>query len=359
MNNRFLQLHVLVTHAPSNLNRDELGKPKTALFGGATRLRISSQCLKRAWRTSEVFKTNNIGFRTRNLKHLISEELIKTGLYTDEKEIDKLSGEFINKVYAGEKGVKHKAKTKNTETGEEKEYETRRDEIIYVSQSEIDNIVKCIQDGKKPSDIKQDDILNTKSEAVDIALFGRMVAKSPEYTLEAAVQVAHAITTHKVAIETDFFCAVEDLHQYDGGGGGAHLSEFDFGSGDFYKYICIDRHLLISNLNGDVEAANNALKSLIEAIVTVSPSGKQNACASLSRANYVLAELGNQQPRSLSMAFFNPITDGNLSDGSINALTEWRDNVDTVYGQVWEKNYEIRLMKKQGTLSGLKEFSVE
>jgi len=358
---RFLQLHILTPYAPSNLNRDDLGKPKSAIFGGTNRLRISSQCLKRTWRTSEVFTTElsgSIGFRTRNLQTLIIDELKNFGI-SDEDELNQISDEWINKIYAGNKEVKEKPKKKNVETGEETPYETNKIEIIHISPVEIENIKKLIHEGKLPKDVKQSEILYQSQEntAVDIALFGRMLAKSTDYNIESATQISHAITTHMVTGETDYFTAVDDLNNFNTGS--AHLGEFEFGSGLFYHYICINRELLIQNLNGNIELANKSIQALLEAIITTSPHGKQNSFAALSRAAYVLAETGNKTPRSLSMAFFNAVSTQDLLKGSVDALIECRNNIDKIYGQTWSKSQELNVMKLSGSLSELKKFVAE
>jgi CRISPR system Cascade subunit CasC len=202
-------------------------------------------------------------------------------------------------------------------------------------------------------------VLDKQVSGVDIALFGRMLADSPGYNVEAAVQVAHAITTHKVAPEVDFFTAVDDLNKGLEESGSGHLGEFEFGSGLFYHYICINKLQLLEHLEGEIDLVNKAIQALIEAIVTVSPNGKQNSFAALSRAAYVLVEAGSQQPRSLALAFFNPVNTANILQNSIMALTETRDSFDTIYGRGWEINSELNILTKSGSLAELKKFVLE
>ncbi|MBA1329674.1 CRISPR-associated protein Cse4, partial [Candidatus Endoriftia persephone str. Guaymas] len=150
-------------------------------------------------------------------------------------------------------------------------------------------------------------LLRERHTAADIALFGRMLASSPKYNTEAAAQVAHAISVHKVTVEDDFFTAVDDLNNGEEDMGAGHMGETEFAAGLFYQYICIDRDLLRKNLSGDTELADKTLDALIRAAATVAPCGKQNSFASRARASYILCERGEAQPRSLSVAFLKPV----------------------------------------------------
>jgi CRISPR system Cascade subunit CasC len=353
---RFLQLHILTPYMPSNLNRDDLGKPKSALVGGADRTRISSQCLKRSWRKSDVFSIalgGSIGTRTRNIRDIITNELVDIGV--DENDIKKLTDEWINKIYNGDKKGKEKISKKNPETNEETLAKKEKSEIIHLSPNEIENIKKLIREGRPINEIKQEEILfqREQNEAVDIALFGRMIAKTIGFNVEAAMQVANAITTHKVLSEVDYFTAADDLSETSAG---AFIGESNFSSGVFYEYICLNRDLLLKNLRGDIDLADKTVRAIIEAIMTVSPSGKQNSYASLCRSVYVLAEIGNQSPRNLGQAYFHPVRDDNLTTGSIDALIKWRDKTDQMYGDAWSENYEFNLIEQKGNLKELKDF---
>ena len=135
-------------------------------------------------------------------------------------------------------------------------------------------------------------------------MFGRMLADNADFNREAAVQVAHAYTTHRVAVEDDFYTAVDDLKTKAEDAGAGFVGELGFGSGLFYLYVCIDTDLLVANLGGnDGLAAKSAVAALTEALATVSPGGKQASFASRSRAAYLLVEKGDQQPRTFAGAF--------------------------------------------------------
>ena len=136
----------------------------------------------------------------------------------------------------------------------------------------------------------------------DIAMFGRMLADNADFNREAAVQVAHAFTTHRVTVEDDFYTAVDDLKTKAEDAGAGFVGELGFGSGLFYLYVCIDGDLLVANLGGNGGVAKSAVAALAEALATVSPGGKQASFASRARAEYLLVEKGSQQPRTLGSA---------------------------------------------------------
>lgn len=175
------------------------------------------------------------------------------------------------------------------------------------------------------------DLLMKKHSAVDIAMFGRMLASAPAFNMEAAVQVAHALTVHEVAVEDDYFTAVDDLNIGEEDRGAGHIGETEFGAGVFYLYLCINRDLLIKNMGGDKMLADKALAALVEAAAKVAPTGKQNSFASRTRTSYMLAEKGNDQPRSLAVAFLKPVKGEDILDIAVKELEKRRENFDKVY----------------------------
>ena len=188
-----------------------------------------------------------------------------------------------------------------------------------------------------------------------------MLADSPRHNMEAAAQVAHAISVHKVAIEDDFFTAVDDLNKGLEDVGAGHMGETEFAAGLFYLYLCIDKDLLIKNLNGDVELANRAVAALVEAAATVAPTGKQNSFGSRARASFILAERGGQQPRSLSVAFIKPV-DGykkGMLANAIQALTSTHEKMDKVYGACADACSIIDADKAEGSLHAILDFVKE
>jgi CRISPR system Cascade subunit CasC len=354
---RFVQIHLLTSYPPANLNRDDQGRPKTAKMGGYDRLRVSSQSLKRAWRTSDLFQqalTEHVGTRTKLLGVMAYEKLVAGGVK------EKQAKESAQKI-AGVFGALKKAKEKDSLVDLEIE------QLVHVSPSEIQAIESLLEtlisQGRAPEDTELD-LLRIQSQSADIALFGRMLASSPSYNVEAACQVAHAISVHPVVIEDDYFTAVDDLNDGSEDAGAAHIGETGFAAGLFYSYICINRTLLVENLGGDEALAQKSIQALIEAAVKVPPNGKQNSFGSRAYASYVLAEKGDQQPRSLSVAFLKPVTSQGIEGtdfgtAAVDALTTQRQNMDAVYGPCADASCEINVFEGKGTLAELLKFVAE
>ncbi|MGH8674001.1 MAG: type I-E CRISPR-associated protein Cas7/Cse4/CasC [Burkholderiales bacterium] len=347
---RFIQLHVLTSYPPSNLNRDDLGRPKSALVGGVTRLRTSSQSLKRAWRTSDLFKEAlgaHLGTRTKEMGNKVFKDLKAGGV--DEKRAREWA-----RAIAGRFG-----KLKS-------EKKTERDEDLHIEQlahfspeeqAGIDALVaELIRKKSEPSE-QQLELLSAPVSAVDIAMFGRMLAAAPKFNVEAAAQVAHAFTVHKASAEDDYFTAVDDLNRGDEDAGAAHIGEAGFGAGVYYLYVCINRNLLDANLGGDATLRDKAVAALLEAIAKVAPTGKQASFASRAYASYMLAEKGSQQPRSLSLAFVKPVNGTDMIADSIDALNDRLQKMDKVYGACAEARKFFNAETGEGSLAELIAFA--
>ncbi|MDP2097841.1 MAG: type I-E CRISPR-associated protein Cas7/Cse4/CasC [Methylobacter sp.] len=171
--------------------------------------------------------------------------------------------------------------------------------------------------------------------------------------MEAAAQVAHAITVHAVKVDDDYFTAVDDLNKHDEDAGAAHIGETGFASGVFYLYVCINKTLLCENLQNDSELVNKTLAAFIESMTKVSPTGKQNSFASRAYTSYLLAEKGTQQPRSLSVAFLKPVQGSDLLNDAIKNLNAQYENFDHVYGKCADdrKSCLVTTEKSEGSLS--------
>ncbi len=376
MKERFLQLHILTAYPPSNPNRDDMGRPKTAVVGGAMRLRISSQSLKRAWRTSDIFQSTlegNIGKRTKAIGEELVAKMVDGGI-TEAKALS-WAEKMIEKFGKIEKSDSKKSESKIEDSPDQRalkeeskkdqkksQQKARLSQLVHFSPEEekaLWDLVDILIDRKtEPAKNELDSLLKIEIQAADIALFGRMLADSPKYNQEAAAQVAHAITTHKVAVEEDFFTAVDDLNKREEDRGSSHLGITEFSSGLFYTYVCINREQLIKNLQGNEELAAKTLQSFVEAIATVAPSGKQNSFASHVRASYILAEIGNQQPRSLSLAFQSPvIIQNDVLSESVNRLLTSKKEINDAYGNCSDKE-KVLFVGNEGTLEDIKSFVV-
>ena len=346
----FLQLHLLTAYGPSNLNRDDTGRPKSVFFGGVPRLRVSSQSLKRAWRTSEVFGAKlegRLAARTQRLGKEILERLLAGGMGKDE----------ALPIARSIAGVFGKIK------GEKDDDPTFIEQLAFVSPEERARAFALADkalDGQPVEEPKAGELLQRVDTAADIAMFGRMLADSPKFNREAAVQVAHAITTHRAVAEDDYYTAVDDLKSRgepdDAGAGFVGVQEF--GAGVFYLYVCVDRDLLLVNLAGESAVRNASLAALVEAAATVAPGGKQASFASRARAFYALAERGSAQPRSLAAAFLKPVSGSNQGERSIGDLEDFRGRLDAAYGPCADASYAMNVEKGEGTLRDLVAFAM-
>ncbi len=338
MNARFLQIHLLTAYGPANLNRDDLGQPKTAMLGNAQRLRVSSQSLKRAWRTSELFQSalaGHVGKRTKRIGEQALNRMLKGGL--DEKRAMEWSKKIAQ---AFGKLSKEEGRPNLVET------------LVFVSAEEmsaVDALADQLAKDKVAPNDEQLKLLRKGNATADLALFGRMLTSDkdnagasdrPKFNVEAAAQIAHAVTVHRAAIEDDYFSAVDDFNPSEETGSG-HIGDLGFGAGVFYLYACIDRQLLLDNLGGDAALAAQTIAALAECMSTVAPTGKQNSFASRARASFGLAELSDEQPRQLIAAFLKPVADDNndsrdkavdMLDEAVNRMSSLVDRLDRVYG---------------------------
>ncbi|MCU7816055.1 MAG: type I-E CRISPR-associated protein Cas7/Cse4/CasC [Candidatus Thiodiazotropha sp. (ex Rostrolucina anterorostrata)] len=347
---RFVQLHLLTSYPPANLNRDDLGRPKTASMGGAQRLRISSQSLKRAWRKSELFEqalAGHVGVRTKEMGRQVFTNLLDKG--AKEKDAKAWAIDI-----AGQFGKIKKEDKKNEDSLHVLDIE----QLAHFSPEEqkvIEDLVdSLVQRGTGPEK-EELSLLRKQHSAADIALFGRMLANSPAYNTEAAAQVAHAISVHKVTVEDDFFTAVDDLNSGEEDVGAGHMGEIEFAAGLFYQYVCIDRELLRENLGGDQTLTNKTLAALTEAAATVAPTGKQNSFASRAKASYIHAEIGDQQPRSLSVAFLEPVTGNDMLEVAIESLEKTLQGMDQAYGDCADKRFVMNVTNGEGSLKEIVE----
>lgn len=368
----FLQLHFLTAYPPSNLNRDDTGRPKTAMFGGAPRLRVSSQSLKRAWRTSPVFAQRlgeHVGKRTQRLGDEVRSYLVGKGMPEDQaldvaRSIAGVFGKLEDKPSADGKAATEKK-------GKDPAFIKQ---LAFVAPEEFERAYALADLALSGEEITPDaDALLVRTDtAADIAMFGRMLADNPAFNREAAVQVAHAITTHRAAVEDDYYVAVDDLKDSSEAddAGTSFIGVQEYGAGLFYLYACVDCDLLVSNLGGNRELARDAIAALVESATTVSPRGKQASFASRARASFALVERGTQQPRTLAAAFLKPVAPGegkgksreDIARISVGRLNAFRKGLDDVYGAGADgvASFDLTDVENpEGTLAGVVQFARE
>jgi CRISPR system Cascade subunit CasC len=335
---KFVEIHVLQNFAPSNLNRDDTGAPKDAIFGGVRRARISSQCLKRSVR--EYFKENNAEFvakRTKRILENLKETLVpklngKKG-YSDEN-LDKAIESAINCIGVKDKKVK---------VGKDK----KTDVLLFLSPKEILDFASTIEEtfgdllkakvseevAKRLSDCIDGE--NKGRLSLDVALFGRMLAVMPEKSQDAACQVAHALSTHAVDREFDFYTAVDDLKPGDTSGADM-IGTVEFNSACFYRYAVVDWDKLSKNLQGDTEQAKKGMRAFLEGFVVAEPTGKQNTFAAHNPPEFVVVKVRKDgAPRNVANAFEVPVRnrkDQSLVGESANKLVEKDKALQSAYG---------------------------
>ncbi|HNR02412.1 MAG TPA: type I-E CRISPR-associated protein Cas7/Cse4/CasC [Anaerolineaceae bacterium] len=339
-----IQFHILQNYAPSNLNRDDTGAPKDAVFGGVRRGRISSQCIKRSIRRSTAFaevfgKDNLLGVRTRKLPSLIKDELLKLGVEEPDLSaiVDKLSG------VGRESGKKNPDEEEATEVeAEASEKEDMVKQLMFLGRNEIGPMAGALLEIYKKMGQKEwakTDISKiTKGlkaslpRSVDIAMFGRMTTSDAFEDVSAAVQVAHAISTNTLNQEFDYFTAVDDLADEPGAG---MIGDIEFNSSTYYKYVNVHWEELVNNLGGDVEVAAQGVIALLDAVVKAQPTGKQNTFAAFNLPNLILVEVSETNlPVSYTNAFLKPVKathDATLMQNSITSLCEYIQKISTAF----------------------------
>ena len=345
----FTQVHVLTAYPPSNPNRDDQGRPKSATYGQVQRLRISSQALKRAVRTSPVMRERlegHMGTRTQQIGEQVREHLIEHGADFDTAvEIAKRLAAVFGKV--DEEALR----------GNDPKVKLRQ--LAFISPTEREELfawgVRALGGEEIPNDINRR-VLKHHDQAVDIAMFGRMLANDAEYNREAAVQFSHAISTHRASIEDDYVTAVDDLKKREVGAHAAFVGDAAFGSGVFYLYTCLDNELLVSNLGGERALARMGASAFVEALALSTPKGGINSYGHHGRAGYMFVEAGDVQPRSLASAFLRPVADENVMGASVNAMAYMVESFDRAYGTQSEARMVMDVEGREGSMEEVAQF---
>lgn len=379
-NSLFLQIHTLTPYTAALLNRDDVGRAKRLPFGGATRVRVSSQCLKRHWReVASAWSLNavtdpvtdaaaSLTVRSRKIvSRLIAEPLVtEDGFQVDEviAVLDALKTAVLGKSEKAkseeEKSRKGK-KAKPTATEEDATPLAERlkvldtNQVIVLGQPEIDFLRRTAADllRARPADAEAavKDYLKAKAakdnlgalrlaSGLDAALFGRMVTSDILARGDGAVHVAHSLTVHAEEAEPEYFVAVDDLVREAGELGTGLIQTTELTSGLFYSYVVVDVPLLVSNLEGikpaawreaDLRLVRSVITTLVQAIATTSPGAKRGSTAPYGYADLVLIEAGTRQPRTLMTAFHSPVERRDARQGAMTALARHLTKFDSMY----------------------------
>jgi CRISPR system Cascade subunit CasC len=370
----FVELHIIQNFPPSNLNRDDLGQPKDTDFGGYRRARISSQCLKRATRYArrnpdtgkeplfQKYTGVPLSARTKRIRHELKERLVKRGLEPNTAE---QAARLFTEAYA-----KKQLDDRETPTlifFADEEFEWAADQLLKLGSEDpaafeigepVPEQEAAPVKGKKkaakqesPAVVKLANQLASETAkrtgAPDIALFGRMLADRPSTNLDAACQVAHAISTHAIDGRTpiDYYTAIDDLKTDPGAG---FLDVAYFNSACFYRYARIDFAQLKFNLGDDHDLACRSVEAFLRASEAAIPGGKKNAFAHECRPSFMLAILRSSESDGWNLvnAFQKPVhaqTEGDLTAASVKRLEKQFKHLSRFYGDETVKNIAVAL----------------
>ncbi|UER54837.1 type I-E CRISPR-associated protein Cas7/Cse4/CasC [Kineosporiaceae bacterium SCSIO 59966] len=325
----YVDIHVLQTVPPSNLNRDDAGSPKQAIYGGVRRARVSSQAWKRAARKAfaEQVPPERLATRTKKISGLLSDRLIaRTGMA--EEHATRLATTLLSplKITPGRKAAETAYLLFFGRPQLERlvdEVADRADDLAALDDEQLKDALK---------DVPVRDILSS-GHPIDVALFGRMVADLPGLNVDAATQVAHALSTHQVELEFDYYTAVDDENPKEDTGAGM-IGTVEFNSATLYRFATVGVHQLIDNLGGDVEAAMEALRVFVSAFVTSMPTGHENSFAHRTTPSLVSVVVRDDQPVNLVSAFEAPVRADERGIAQLSALrlAEEMSQASTLWG---------------------------
>ncbi|QIB68682.1 type I-E CRISPR-associated protein Cas7/Cse4/CasC [Aminipila butyrica] len=288
-NNIYVDLHVLQTVPPSNMNRDDTGSPKTAQYGGVTRARVSSQSWKKAMR--DYFKEHEdketLGIRTKKIVQSLAKVIMEKEPSMDEKSALNLAEAIFNKAKISTKDQEAKA-------------------LFFLGGKQREKLAAYGLEHADDLQTKELQSILNANQSIDVALFGRMAAEAPELNVDASSQVAHAISTHGITPEFDFFTAVDDLTSDDQAGAGM-LGTVEYNSSTLYRYANVAVHELCFQLGDNKEAVMEALKLFVKGFVLSLPTGKINTFANQTLPNALIVSIRSDRPVNLVSAFENPV----------------------------------------------------
>lgn len=381
-----LELHILQNFAPSNLNRDDTGSPKDCELGGVRRARISSQCYKRAIR--EAFVTHQLldeDERATRTKRLV--EAVATRVVAATKADPERAKSAVVRALGGG-GLKADGETWKTQyllflpsraieqlaalviehlevltppAAAEAPEEPKAEKASKGKPAKSKKQEKAEAKDEVPAELRKqiERLLSDGSRTPELSLFGRMIADAPGWNVDAACQVAHAISTHRVSMEFDFYTAIDDLKRDDTAGSDM-MGTIPFNSACFYRYLVVDVADLQKNLGGDEAAKAQAKKTvaaLVRAAVLAIPTGKQNSMAAHNPPSFVLVDVrAGGAPRSLANAFVDPVrpqrdAHGDLVAQSVVKLGDFLGALDGVYGTDGRKELSFCVVDPDATLA--------
>lgn len=341
-----VQVHLLTAYPAALLNRDDAGLAKRIVFGGKTRTRVSSQCLKKHWREApEITEMGELAERSiRIYERWVAEPLVRDHGASEEEALAIARYLMANTVRTEPDVVKYGKET----TRSKQLLVLTRAEVRFLTEKAAEILKGVREQGVSATDAKAlekafpfdkaakkelEKQLKLLAASVDTALFGRMVTSDLFARVDAAVSVAHAFTTHEEASEADYFTAVDTLKGADEDSGAGLINETELTSGVFYTYAVLDMEQLRGNLGAEADKAEQLASNLVRAMTTVSPGAKRGSTAPFAYAEMVLLERGPQQPRTLANAFLEPVSSNGAAQmpASVRKLLGYRSSLEEMY----------------------------
>ena len=326
----YVDIHIIQNLPPSCVNRDDSGSPKSAIYGGVRRLRVSSQSWKRAARLyfDDLLDAPDVGVRTKRVAGVLAAKIAED------------APELTESALSLAEGVFKTAKIKLSPPRGKKNAPQESGYLMFLSAGQIGRLAELAitsARGGEALDARTVKKIFKEAHAVDIALFGRMVADDTDLNVDAACQVAHAISTHAAENEYDFFTAVDDeksRSEEEEDAGAGMMGTVEFSSATMYRYATVNLDMLVKNL-GDGEAALRALEVFIKGFCLSMPTGKQNTFANRTVPETVVVSVREDQPVSLVGAFEKPIpqdADRGYVDRSVESLVRYSSTIEENYG---------------------------
>lgn len=356
-NRTIVEIHILQTMPPSNLNRDDTGSPKKAVYGGVTRARVSSQAWKRPTRLKfrELVDPNQLGIRTKRVVEVLTDRILRLDPAADPETAQKAAQSVLQDA-GGIKLAKPRSAKKTDDADGNVNEPDQSSYLLFLGSHQYDELAAIgkeaitaggIKDFLKNKDVKKrvKGILQN-DRAIDVALFGRMVADDTDLNVDAAAQVAHAISVQRVDFDSDYFTAVDDVKQdsdEEGDAGAAMIGDVEFNSATFYRYANVDVDRLLDTL-GDANATVQAVTAFIDAFSTTVPNGKINTFAHNTLPDLVVVNLRDTQAVNLVGAFERPIA-GEIVANATKALIEREQEIDASYGTTPVHTWVVRVGK--------------
>ncbi|WP_331762797.1 type I-E CRISPR-associated protein Cas7/Cse4/CasC [Streptomyces anulatus] len=347
----YLDVHALQTVPPSNLNRDDTGAPKSAVYGGVPRARVSSQAWKRATRAyfsdEQLLEPNELGVRTKKVAEVLAERISALDPAIERAEALQTAAVVIETAT----GSKIEVPKRNADAAKEGEEQPAPQSkyLMFLSARQLDSLAALAVEGSpdikgylkdKANKARAKEIADTR-HSVDIALFGRMVADSADINVDAAVQVAHAISVHRVENESDYYTAVDDRNT-DAEPGAGMIGTVDFNSATLYRYAALGVHQLTDNLGQGLREdeplttpVRRAVEAFVHGFVASLPTGKINTFGHHTLPDAVIVKLRTTRPVSFVAAFEEPVQadhrSGHVKEASAR-LAEYIPDIERAYG---------------------------